>query len=329
MAIVGSKLNKLNNIYLEKWFVLIIIFFKICLIPVYAKLRVNLPEQYTQMKDGEKLRYEFLSGEVKKPVIILIHGQNEHYGMYNEFTKSARTAGFDILRFDMVGQGKSTGRRCYIPSYNQYDSHLEQLISQLKERGHTKIHIVAHSTGSFIALYYLASRKNKETNVNRVVVSAPFLGLGGGFVNKHLAGNVAQFLTKIDFLSRSRVPEVRNYQFTNNGLTHDPKIFREIYTPQAKEFALKCGSPTWNWLAEISKAQKTFKGLGHRIKNPLMIIKAGKDTVVDNDLIDEFYSTVKDNNEKNKIITMKDNYHSNYMELNRFESYKLTLEYLR
>ena len=136
-----------------------------------------------ETSDGIELRFARWKA-TKKPTlgtVLLLHGRSEYIERTYETVDDLRSRGFEVISFDWRGQGGSDRiledtRRGYVDDFKDYTVDLETIINQVALPDcKAPYYILAHSTGSLVSI--LSAPKISNT-IQRMVLAAPFLGLG-------------------------------------------------------------------------------------------------------------------------------------------------------
>ena len=80
----------------------------------------------------DQLKLYILENKVDQPKaqILEIHGYTEHLGRHDHITKIYNDLGFDVIRYDQRGYGKSEGKRAYVNRFTDYIDDLELVVEQ-------------------------------------------------------------------------------------------------------------------------------------------------------------------------------------------------------
>ncbi|NUS69991.1 MAG: alpha/beta hydrolase, partial [Ensifer adhaerens] len=148
---------------------------------------------------GRKIRYAIF--KTKQPVargtVVLLQGRNESIEKYFETIADLTAAGLWVATFDWRGQAGSERLlahpgRGYVDHFSDYERDLSTFLEQIVlPDTRLPFSIVAHSMGALVALSLapmLASR------IDRLVVLAPFVGLGGQALGEKSIAAVATFM---------------------------------------------------------------------------------------------------------------------------------------
>jgi len=109
--------------------------------------------------------------EDAKGVVLITHGIAEHSGRYEHVALSLNEAGYSVVAFDLRGHGKSSGKRNYIKSFQDYLDDLDEVLTRTKNKfPDLPIFLFGHSMGGGILSLYAIER---QPDVKGILLSAP------------------------------------------------------------------------------------------------------------------------------------------------------------
>ncbi|MGB5507525.1 lysophospholipase [Robiginitalea sp.] len=118
------------------------------------------------------------TSEVENPVaaVLLVHGFGEHSGRYlNEVIPFFNQQGFSVLGFDLIGHGKSGGKRGHCEGYEQLMALLGQAFTRLRTRfPNIPVLLYGHSLGGNLALNFVLRGYGQPDGL---IASSPYLRL--------------------------------------------------------------------------------------------------------------------------------------------------------
>ncbi len=248
--------------------------------------------------DGLDLRYARWKA-TKSPchgTVLVLHGRSEYIERTYETVSDLQKRGFEVISFDWRGQGGSTRiledkRRGYIDDFNQYTIDLETIINNIALPDcKAPYYILAHSTGSLISLLSAPKLSNV---IRRMVLAAPFLGLGkqpiAAPLVKILAGTLCMFgLGEIYLAGNSNSGETQDFE--GNIHSSDPDRF-ERNKKFLKDYPeLTIGGPTAAWVYASCRTMEEVNDIDFckKINIPTLLISAGNDRIVSNRAIESF-----------------------------------------
>lgn len=246
--------------------------------------------------DGMELRFARWKTSVKpaRGTVLLLHGRSEFIERTYETVNDLRKMGLEVLTFDWRGQGGSTRilenpKRGYIDDFNEYTIDLETIMQEVALPDcKAPYFILAHSTGSLISLLSAPKLSNQ---IERMVLAAPFLGLGKQPISaplvKILAGTLCMFGLGEVYMAGSSNPGI-SQKFEGNIHTSDPKRF-ERNKRLLKDFdELSIGGPTAAWVYAACRSMEEVSDVDFckEISIPSLLISSGNDQVVSNKAIE-------------------------------------------
>lgn len=274
--------------------------------------------------DGFHIRYAIFrcKAGTTKGTIVLMQGRNESIEKYFETVGDLVARDFDVITFDWRGQGGSTRfftdpEPGYIEHFDQYATDLETVFGEVVLPDcRPPYFAVAHSMGGLIALYTAPAMTNR---IRRMVLNAPFLGLGGppsrtrflrwalpvlifcGLGNIYLTGGPAR---------KARKP------FEINPLTSDRRRFDRNRKIVEDEPGLALGGPTAQWMSAAFRAIRKVRDPDHMANTtiPTLVVMSGADTVVSNAAIEQHVLNLR----SGYLLTIDGARHETMQEADRF-----------
>lgn len=247
-------------------------------------------------KDGRKLRAAYAIPNSPKGTVVLVCGRGDFIERWFETIADFLRRGFAVATFDFRGQGGS--QRAYsdryrdgVRSFAEYDDDFASFMTQVVLPDcPPPFHAVGHSTGGLVLLRALTRR----TWFERVVLSAPLLGVEIGIWPMPLVNFLCRFLPKIGlgrlFLPGQGKRPLAPQNFPGNNLTSDQRRFLQATKTLADEPDLGVGGPTFSWLNAALKSMRQInaESASATFRAPILIVAAGRDRVVDNEAIRRF-----------------------------------------
>ncbi len=248
-------------------------------------------------RDGVNLRYaRFAPPPGRKGTVVVLQGRAEFIEKYFETARDLRARGFAVATFDWRGQGLSDRRlsdrnKGYVRDFSQYATDLDTVMEQVVLPDcPPPIYALAHSMGAAVAIRACHAGRRW---FDRVVLSAPMIALAPGRLT-NIAGPLARLLR---YLGRggAYVPtggsEISGSEnFLGNVVTSDPVRYARNAAVLEEEPALGLGAPTIAWTDAALKQMKQFRSAGYagQIRQPMLLVAAGRDEVVSTPAIEEF-----------------------------------------
>jgi lysophospholipase len=247
--------------------------------------------------DGVNLRFaRFAPPPGRKGTVVVLQGRAEFIEKYFETARDLRARGFAVATFDWRGQGLSDRRlsdrrKGYVRDFSQYATDLDTVMAQVVLPDcPPPIYCLAHSMGAAVVIRACHSGRRW---FDRVVLSAPMIGLPPGRL-RTMTGTLARLLR---YMGRggayvpSGGPEPSGAEnFLGNLLTSDPVRYARNAAVLEVEPALGLGAPTVAWTDAALKQMKQLRSPGYaaQIRQPILLVAAGRDQVVSTPAIEEF-----------------------------------------
>ncbi|MBF7020239.1 alpha/beta hydrolase [Staphylococcus sp. 18_1_E_LY] len=103
---------------------------------------------YTKVNEGYTDNYE------DSVNVIIVHGLAEHLDRYDELADRLQINGFNVIRYDQRGHGRSEGAQTYYDNDSQIVEDLQAVVSFVRTTYGNNIFLIGHSMGGYtVALY--------------------------------------------------------------------------------------------------------------------------------------------------------------------------------
>jgi lysophospholipase len=252
--------------------------------------------------DGVTLRFaRWRPPAGRKGTVCVFQGRSESIEKYFETVRDLRARGFAVATLDWRGQGLSDralrdGRKGYVRDFSDYDTDLATFMREIVLPDcPPPLFAVGHSMGA--ALLIRAASQGQRW-FDRMVLVAPMIALAGMRATT-TARLMIQAMRTFGFGS-IYVPR-RNYgvmgtqPFIGNILTSDPVRFARNAAILEAEPALGIAGPTIAWADAALRAMGQFSEANYpaRIRQPILIVASGRDTVVSNSAIEDFATLLR------------------------------------
>lgn len=228
----------------------------------------------------------------KGPWCMIVHGLGEHSGRYKRLVDKLRHNGFGVVLFDLIGHGKSGGKRGDVKTFEDYLDNIDEASSLIDGE---RFHMFGHSMGGLIALKYALER---EERVISLVISAPLLRIKKNVPKLKLL--VGKFFHRI-------LPSFSmNNEVDPTLLCHDKEVV-EAYVNDP----LVHNKITLRWFFEVTNAMKSTLSRAEDLKLPTLFIHGSDDALTDPLATKEFYERMR---AKKKLIVYEGYYHESFNE---------------
>jgi lysophospholipase len=253
--------------------------------------------------DGIALRYARWepTGTPRKGTVVIVQGRTEFIEKYFETIDDLRRRGFGVLAFDFRGQGGSsrlTGdlRKGHVRRFSDYQVDLETIMTQVALPDcRPPFYALAHSMGGAVMIQALKAGRGW---FDRVVLSAPMIRLAQ--VPRPAGPRAALAALRLIGLGAMVIPggsleALSKRAFATNPVSTDPVRYARVAAYADIDRRLGMGAPTIAWVSESLKATAAFAHpfYGLDIRQPILILAAGKDPLVSTPAIEDFASRLK------------------------------------
>ena len=242
--------------------------------------------------DGLTLRYAHLTPESPKGTVVIASGRTEGYLKYETLVRDLLQAGLEIYIWDHRGQGFSDRLtdNPFLGHVQRFDDYVEDMHTFLTQvvqpSGPKKLYLVAHSMGGAVGTLYML--RHPET-FDAAVFFAPMYGI-------NLPGPrwaLEPVVSALAWWNRSQgtpgyIPGGTDYQpvpFEENEMTQDADRYQALLDLHQQVPQLQLGSPSNHWLMESFQAMDSILDQVDKLRTPTMVMQAGADTVVDNQVM--------------------------------------------
>jgi len=232
----------------------------------------------------------------RKGTVVLLQGRAEYIEKYFETVRDLRARGFAVATFDWRGQGLSDRlladrNKGYVRDFADYGVDLDAFMEQIVLPDcPPPLFALAHSMGG--AVMIRASYEGRRW-FDRVALTAPLIGLPLGAFAK-LAGPFVRVMRLVGrgsaYVANERRVKAGLENFIGNVLTSDPVRFARNAAVLEAAPQLGLGPPTIAWVDSALRAMKKFPAPGYAgsIRQPILMVAAGRDEVVSTPAIENF-----------------------------------------
>jgi lysophospholipase len=246
--------------------------------------------------DGVKLRFaRWHPPPGRKGTVCVFQGRAECIEKYFETVRELRARGFAVATFDWRGQGGSERaltdpRKGHVTDFSEYELDAEAFMSEVVLPDcPPPLFAIGHSMGGSVMMRI--ARQGSRW-FDRIVLSAPMIRLAG-MRSAPLSRLTIRAMRYIG-MGSSYVPGgsgalIATGPYIGNPATSDP--VRHARTKAILEAApeLGVGSPTVSWVNAAYRAMNEFADPNYpsKVRQPLMLIAAGRDQVVSTAAIED------------------------------------------
>jgi lysophospholipase len=247
--------------------------------------------------DGVNLRFaRWEPPPGRKGTVVVLQGRAEYIEKYYETVRDLRARGFAVATFDWRGQGLSDRaladrHKGYVRNFSEYATDLEAVMEQVVLPDcPPPIFALGHSMGGAIVI---RACHDGSRWFERIVLSAPMIALPPGPLTR-VAGPLARVMRLIGrgsgYVPTGDGKTVGADNFMGNVLTSDPVRYARNAAVLEELPDLGLGAPTIAWADAAMRLMKRFAAPGYagHIRQPILMVAAGRDQVVSTAAIETF-----------------------------------------
>lgn len=220
-----------------------------------------------QAFDGETIHHRSWvpDGDLRS-VVILVHGLGEHAGRYGHVAEALVAAGHGVFALDHRGHGKSSGKRAYVKSYDEFMRDLAQF-RRMVEAEHPGVPVVmlGHSMGGNLVMGHVLGNQD---GLAGIVLSGPALQVGDDFSPVQL--KVFSLLAKV-------APGLRPQGLSADAISRDPAVV-EAYRNDPLVFTGKISAGLG---AALIGAMQSFPARYPELHLPILLLHGTEDQLAD------------------------------------------------
>jgi lysophospholipase len=247
--------------------------------------------------DGVSLRFaRWDPPPGRRGTVVVLQGRAEYIEKYFETVRDLRARGFAVATFDWRGQGLSDRalsdrHKGHVRNFSEYATDLGAVMEQVVLPDcPPPIFALGHSMGAAIGI---RACHDGSRWFERMVLSAPMIALRPGPLLR-VAGPLARTLRLFGsgsaYIPTGHAKATGSEDFIGNVLTSDPVRFARNAAVLETEPELGLGSPTVSWADAALRLMKRFADPGYaaHIRQPILMVAAGRDEVVSTPAIETF-----------------------------------------
>jgi lysophospholipase len=276
-------------------------------------------------RDGVVLRFaRWAPPPGRKGTVCIFQGRAEFIEKYFEVVRELRSRGFAVVTFDWRGQGMSQrllsdSRKGHVRRFDDYEMDLETLVREVVLPDcPPPVYAIGHSMGASILL-----RANRHRWFDRIVLSAPMIDLPEerfGFLRRPTVKTLRVFGLGGNYIPGGSDMIVAAKPFIGNPLTTDPVRHARTAAVLEAEPGLGLGSPTNGWVSAAFDVISEFAEPGYaaKIRQPVVIVAAGRDAIVSTSAIESFAMRMRAGSHlvvagaRHEILMEQDRYRAQY-----------------
>jgi alpha-beta hydrolase superfamily lysophospholipase len=254
---------------------------------------------------GRDLRLYHFESSPEDPVMVFVPGTSVYALLYLEFMYKLNRQGFNVVGFDPMGHGRSSGKRGSYTLGTQVDD-ARAVIDHVIEVYNDRVAVSGSSQGGMVAFYTVAADPRLKAAVCHNIIAddepdneritrwpalyrplMPLLPMGGGA-----------------FLERTPLGELRTPILAYLDLKKEESRLVPDISRFMKEDPLLVTAISFRAMASLSTTPMARRV--EEIKTPVMVVHAGKDTIFPEDYVRRVYGRLTCEKE---FLYLPDAYH--------------------
>ena len=265
-------------------------------------------------KDGLNLDIHIWEPETPNAVLMAIHGGLAHAGDYVTPALYFKEKGIATVAYDLRGHKQE---KTYIDNFDLYLEDTSDFLGWTKKAyPNIPIFVMGHSMGGLIATHFGIRYAAADSRIKGYILSSPY------YENAIKVPPVMIPLIKIfgKIIPKAVIPGPDLTEL----LTHDEAITNRHRRDE--ESGIRSKKATMRFGAELLKAQKWVKESFSGWRYPTFAVIAGADQVADYTEAERQFKSMDP-----KLLTylfQKDNFHENFNEINREETFGKIYEWM-
>jgi lysophospholipase len=232
----------------------------------------------------------------ERGAIVIVSGRTESMLKYKETVFDLWRQGYAVYIHDHRGQGlsdrepqvRADRQKGYVQRFDDYVDDLRTFIAaQVLPATHARVFLWSHSMGGAVTARFLQSGAAELQGIRAAVLSSPMLQIEG--MVPHLPADILSCN-----IARSKVETgqetdymffggpYRAEVFEKNEYTQSPVRYQRLVAQYRQVPTVQLGSATWGWIARSCDAAHAARDSADRVGMPLLLMVAGKDSIVHN-----------------------------------------------
>jgi len=266
---------------------------------------MNFSGKYLQIDSKYKIYLrEWLPNQKAEKNVFIIHGLGEHSGRYEDFAKNLTRKNIGVFCIDLIGHGKSNGKRGHIKSFEDYINAVENGIIFIRKKFlDTPIILFGHSLGGLICLKFLLDRESKE--IEKAILSSPWI---------ETALKIPKHLLFIHKIFQKIIPRL---QLSNNLITSHLSKNQKVVTDYESDILVH-DKITLNLFSEILTTIEDVLKRSSRIKVQTFIYHGKNDKIISYKGTEKIANSIPNN----KFILFDNIYHEPHNDIEKDVIYK-------
>ncbi len=203
-----------------------------------------------------------------KANILIIHGYAEHSGRYSEIAQHFYDQDYGVYAYDHQGHGQSSGKDCYIKSFDEWVLDLGSVIKSMNEE--QPYFIYAHSVGALVTIKYHLESREFGSNFKGLITTGPAL---------KISEDLSPTLQKMSTFLGAVVPWLKTVKLPAEGISRLP-LEQKKYDDDPLIYR---GGTYASTGANIIKNTKFVQAHLSNVTLPFLVMHGGDDPIIEPD----------------------------------------------
>lgn len=264
-------------------------------------LAPRMESGFDERVKGQPIYFEHYRADAPRGVIVISHGFTESIRKFTESIYYMLQAGYEVWGVDHRGHGQSyrPNANPYVVHAERFDDYVEDLRHLIETRvkpaaGALPVYLFCHSMGGCVGTRLL---ERYPALVDKAVLSSPMLGVVLGKVPAPVACAMLR-VKGAGAKGKEPMAPVTGYTETEEDFpasaANSDCRFRWYLRRKLADPRLQTCAPSMNWIREAVRAGRLAcsKKETARIRIPVLLFQAGRDTYVRVDAQDRFAAQV-------------------------------------
>ncbi len=228
--------------------------------------------------DGASLAYDIWSPpETPRSVIVIVHGYAEHSGRHAPLAAHFVAQGHAVWTYDQRGHGRSSGRRAYAHTFDDYLDDLDAMLGCTREQFPGQpLFLFGHSMGGAVSTLYCLER---QAALKGLILSSPALKLP----------DVAPLLQRFSSVIGRLVPRLPTVKLNLKHLSRDAGVVAQA----AADPLYYHGRMPARTGAELVRATRRINARMETFTLPVLLFHGTADRLTDPTGSTELYSRAR------------------------------------
>lgn len=246
----------------------------------------NAVNETIESQDGLKLNAYRYQNPEEKAMIVMTHGFCGFFGKYHELFYRFAHAGYSLYFVEVRGHGHSErsrelpDQRVYVDSFAEYVQDIHAACQRARELSGTgKLFFFGHSMGGCTGGLYL---EQYPQDFVCAVLSSPMMQMDYGSIPDAAVDAMAVYSKVVkngEEYAPGQGPWTGEYAFAKSSDDSEDR-YRYQFEQRCEDPLYQTWGGTWAWATAAKDASRKVTRNAAQVITPVLLCKAGKDTMV-------------------------------------------------